>query len=195
MNEPSIEMLPVAELSPYGRNSRTHSPEQVQQIMVSIREFGFTNPILVDATGTIVAGHGRFLAAQQMGLASVPCIRLEHLSEAQIRAYVIADNKLAENAGWDKDMLRLEIGELKALDFNLDFLGFEASEIKDMLQYVEETEGLTDPDEVPEPPVTPITKPGDLWALGHHRILCGDSTSADALKLLMGGGASRHGFH
>jgi ParB-like chromosome segregation protein Spo0J len=133
MNNQKIEHLPVSDLTPYDRNSRTHSDAQIEQIIASIREFGFVNPVLVDGTGRIVAGHGRVMAAKKMALATVPCLRLDGLTEEQIRAYVIADNKLAENAGWDESMLRLEIADLDKLEFDLGFLGFEQEEITEML--------------------------------------------------------------
>ncbi|MCX5876623.1 MAG: DNA methylase N-4, partial [Deltaproteobacteria bacterium] len=134
------------------------------------------------------AGHGRVQAAKKMGLHHVPCLRLEGLTEEQIRAYVIADNKLAENAGWDMDLLRLEIGDLKELGFDLELMGFAKQDLDELFAYIEPTTGKTDPDAVPDVPVEPITKPGDLWLLGHHRLLCGDSTLAADVGRLMGGG-------
>lgn len=185
-----IEQMPVADLRPYERNSRTHSEAQVEQIIASIRAFGFTSPVLIDADNRIIAGHGRVLAATKMGMATVPCLRLEGLTEEQIRAYVIADNKLAENAGWDMDLLRLEIGDLKKLGFDLELMGFDTLELGELLSYIAPTDGQTDPDAVPDVPAEPITKPGDLWLLGHHRLLCGDSTmSADVGRLMRGGTA------
>lgn len=181
-----IEHLLVSSLIPYARNSRTHSDEQVAQIAASIREFGFTNPVLIDANGTIIAGHGRVMAAKKLGLDEVPCLRLGHLSQSQIRAYVIADNKLALNAGWDDEMLKAELLTLQEEGFNTDLTGFSDDELNALLT-VETVEGETDPDEVPEPPVEPITKLGDLWVLGNHRLLCGDSTSIDSVTRLMGG--------
>lgn len=133
MSDPKIEMLPTDTLVPYARNSRTHSDEQVAQIMGSIKEFGFTNPVLIDADGVIIAGHGRIMAATRLGLKQVPCIRLGHLSESQKRAYVIADNRLALSGGWDNDMLRLEIEDLKLDGFDLDLLGFDDAELGDLL--------------------------------------------------------------
>lgn len=185
-----MEMLPVSALVPYARNSRTHSDQQVAQIAASMREFGFTNPVLVDEAGGIIAGHGRVMAAKALGLAQVPCIRLAHLSDAQKRAYVIADNKLALNAGWDETMLRLELEDLRAADFDLDLLGFDADELGALLEEPEpETEGLTDPDEAPEPPAEPVTVEGDVWLLGKHRVMCGDSTRIDHMEALtLGGG-------
>ena len=181
-----IELLLVSSLIPYARNSRTHSDEQVTQIAASIREFGFTNPVLIDSNGTIIAGHGRVMAAKKVGLSEVPCIRLGHLSQSQIRAYVIADNKLALNAGWDDEMLKSELLALQEDGFNTDLTGFSDDELNALLT-VETVEGETDPDEVPEPPPEPITKLGDIWILGNHRLMCGDSTSIDSVTHLMGG--------
>lgn len=141
---PTIEMLPTAGLVPYARNSRTHSPEQVAQIAGSIREFGFTNPVLVDAENGIIAGHGRIMAAQKLGLEFVPCIRLGYLSDAQKRAYIIADNKLALNAGWDFEMLKVEVMELQAEDFDVSLLGFQVDEIEKLIADVEFEPGTED---------------------------------------------------
>lgn len=179
-----IEQIGIATLIPFAKNSRTHSDAQVAQIAASIREFGFTNPVLIDEANGIIAGHGRVLAARKLKLTEVPCIRLAHLNEAQKRAYVIADNKLALNAGWDEAMLKLELADLKALDFDLDLTGFSADEI-DALLAEAGTEGLTDPDETPEPPAEPVTKIGDVWVCGPHRVMCGDSTSETAVTALM----------
>lgn len=180
-----VEYLPLAELVPYARNSRTHSDEQVAQIAASVRAFGFTNPVLVSEAGDIIAGHGRVKAATKLGMTEVPCIRLGHLSETQRKAYVIADNRLALNAGWDTAMLSLELAELKLEDFDLDLLGFDEGEV-DALLNPEVAEGNTDPDEVPENAETRC-KPGDLWILGGHRLLCGDSTNVQHVERLMGG--------
>jgi DNA modification methylase len=179
-----IEYLETEKLVPYARNSRTHSDEQVQQIMGSIKEFGFTNPILVDAEGLIIAGHGRTMAAQRLGMKEVPCLRLGHLTESQKKAYVIADNKLALNAGWDDEMLRLELADLQDADFDLSLTGFDDDELNALLATAVE-EGLTDEDAVPEVPETPVTVEGDVWILGKHRLMCGDSTSIDAVEKVM----------
>jgi DNA modification methylase len=181
-----IEHLLVSSLIPYARNSRTHSDEQVSQIAGSIREFGFTNPVLIDADGTIIAGHGRVMAAKKLGLETVPCIRLGHLTPSQVRAYVIADNKLALNAGWDDQMLRSELESLQEDGFNMDLTGFSDEELAELLE-PEVVEGETDPDQTPEVPVEPITKLGDVWILGNHRLMCGDSTSIDAVQKMMNG--------
>ena len=182
-----IEHVAIEALIPYARNSRTHSDAQVAQIAASIREFGFTNPVLIDAHGGVIAGHGRIMAARKLSLSEVPCIRLGHLTDAQKRAYVIADNKLALNAGWDDEMLALEFAELAEMGFDLDLTGFTADEI-DALKPIELEPGLTDEDATPEVPVDPVTKPGDVWLLGKHRVMCGDSTSIDAVERLMDGG-------
>ena len=182
--EQEIEMRSTKELIPYARNTRTHSEEQVGQIAASIKEFGFTNPILVDQDNMIIAGHGRVMAANKLDLKEVPTIRLDYLTEAQKRAYVIADNRLALNADWDYEMLKVELKELDDLEFDVNLLGFEDKEIDDLL--AEPTEGLTDEDEVPDLPDEPVTKLGDMWLLGNHRLLCGDSTSIDAVDTLMG---------
>ena len=178
-----VERRSIGSIIPYARNSRTHSDEQVAQIAASINEWGFTNPILVDIDGEIIAGHGRLLAAQKLGLKEVPCITAVGWSDAQKKAYVIADNKLALNAGWDNDMLAVEFGELKELDFNLDLIGFDPDELANILKEPE-TEGLTDEDSVPEVPEVPVTVEGDVWLLGRHRLMCGDSTSVEHLEKL-----------
>lgn len=181
-----LEQLPLDRLIPYARNSRTHSDEQVAQVAASIREFGFTNPVLIDAQDGIIAGHGRVMAARKLGLDEVPCIRLAHLSEAQKRAYVIADNKLALNSGWDEEMLKIELAELQEADFDIELTGFSTDELATLL--AEQTiDGNTDPDEVPEPPVDPVSVLGDVWVMGKHRLMCGDSTSSDAVDKLMVG--------
>ena len=178
-----VEQLPIENLIPYARNSRTHSDEQVAQIAASIREFGFTNPILVDKENSIIAGHGRVQAARKLGMTEVPCIRLGHLTKTQVRALVIADNRLALNAGWDNDMLATEFQDLLDLGFDVGLTGFSPDEI-DALMPLELEAGLTDPDDAPEAPINPITVPGDVWVMGKHRLLCGDSTSMDDLAKL-----------
>ena len=181
-----ISQHKVDELIPYARNSRTHSDAQVAQIAASIKEFGFTNPVLIDETGNIIAGHGRVLASRKLNLVSVPCIQLSHLTEAQKKAYIIADNKLALNAGWDDEMLAVELTDLKDMGFDLELTGFNTDEIEALLAPVG-TEGLTDEDAVPEVPEAPVTVLGDVWLLGNHRLMCGDSTSIDAVEKLMDG--------
>ena len=181
----NVERRKVADLVPYARNSRTHSAEQVAQIAASIKEWGWTVPVLIEPDGGIIAGHGRIMAAQTLGIDDVPCMVADGWSEGQKRAYIIADNKLALNAGWDDEMLRVELGELGDLDFDLSLTGFGEDELAGLL--VEETEGLTDEDAVPDAPELPVTVEGDIWLLGRHRLMCGDSTSIDAVEALMGG--------
>jgi len=183
---PKIEQVAVADIIPYASNSRTHSDAQIAQIAASIREFGWTNPILIDGYNGLIAGHGRLLAARKLGMGEVPAIVLDHLSKAQQRALVIADNQLALSAGWDIDMLKAEIEDLKLDGFDLELLGFDDKFLDGLLE-PEPTEGLTDEDAVPEAPAIPVTVEGDVWVLGNHRLMCGDSTSIDALQTLTGG--------
>jgi 16S rRNA G966 N2-methylase RsmD len=175
----------VAELIPYANNSRTHSDEQVAQIAASIKEFGWTNPILI-TDNSIIAGHGRLMAARKLGMSKVPCIEVKNLTPAQVKAYIIADNKLALNAGWDNELLNIEFQELEELGFDLELTGFSLDEI-DALKPVELTEGLTDEDAVPDAPEEPKTKRGDIYQLGYHRLMCGDSTFIDDVEKLMQG--------
>jgi DNA modification methylase len=182
---PAYKTIAVSELVPYARNSRTHSPAQVDKIAASIREFGFLNPIITDGQNGIVAGHGRVLAAQKLKMASLPVIEAAHLTEAQKRAYIIADNRLALDAGWDNDLLKVELQDLDSQGFDLTLTGFELGEIGNLL--AEPTQGLTDEDAVPEVPAQPVTVDGDVWLLGRHRLMCGDSTSIDAVDKLMDG--------
>jgi DNA modification methylase len=181
-----IEQRSVSELIPYAANSRTHSDAQVAQIAASIKEFGWTNPILIDGGNTIIAGHGRLLAARKLGLEEVPAIIIDHLTKAQQRALVIADNQLALNAGWDMDMLKAEIEDLNLENFDINLLGFDEKFLDGLLE-PEPTAGLTDEDAVPEVPETPKTVIGDVWVMGNHRLMCGDSTSIDAVEKLMDG--------
>ena len=185
-----IEHVAIEALIPYARNSRTHSDAQVAQIAASIREFGFTNPVLIDEQGGVIAGHGRIMAARKLSLPEVPCIRMGHLTDAQKRAYVIADNKLALNAGWDDEMLALELGELGDAGFDLELTGFTDEEIKALMP-VEVIEDLTDPDAAPAVQENPVTKPGDVWVLGKHRVMCGDSTSISDVEKLMAGATAQ----
>ncbi len=177
-----LEHWPIDRLRPYERNPRTHSPEQITKIAASLLEFGWTNPILVDADAGIIAGHGRLLAARELGMTTVPVIELSHLTEAQKRAYVIADNRLALDAGWDEDLLAEELKALEELDFNLTLTGFDLDELHDLL----EDETAEEP-VAPEPPENPVTRPGDLWILGDHRVLCGDSSDPAEVDRLLGG--------
>ncbi len=183
-----IEQWPTAKLVPYARNARTHSDDQVAQIAASIAEFGFTNPILAGSDGVIVAGHGRLAAAQKLGLEVVPVVVLDHLSPTQRRALVIADNRIAENAGWDDAMLRIEIAALQDDDFDLSLTGFDADALAELMAGDEsDGQGQTDDDAMPEMPETPVSRPGDVWLLGGHRLLCGDSTVADSYDRLLDG--------
>ena len=182
---PEIRITPVDNLIPYARNARTHSDEQVAQIAASIAEFGFTNPILTDGERGVIAGHGRLAAARKLGLKEVPVIELSYLTDTQKKAYILADNRLAMNAGWDDELLKLELTELKDADFDLDLMGFTSDEL-DRLINGDAGGGLTDDDAVPETPKEPVSRPGDLWILGNHRLLCGDSTMLSDVEKLMG---------
>lgn len=185
-----LEHVKTATLIPYARNARTHSEQQVSQIAGSIQEFGFCNPVLIDAENGIIAGHGRVMAAQKLGLDAVPCIRLSHLTDAQKRAYILADNRIALNSGWDEAMLANELSDLHSDEFDMGLMGFDAEELSKLLEIdfsTEEPTGDIVEDEVPEPPAEPVTKPGDLWILGRHRLLCGDSTKAEDVSRLMDG--------
>ena len=182
-----LEHWPIERLLPYIRNARTHCEEQIAQIAASIAEFGFTAPILTGSDGVIVAGHGRLAAARKLGLATVPVVVLAHLTPTQRRALVIADNKIAENAGWDEELLRLELTELQEADFDLALTGFDVDELLEIMAGEETTtEGHTDEDAAPEVPVIPVSKPGDVWICGQHRLLCGDSTEATSYDTLLG---------
>lgn len=181
-----IEWQSVEKLIPYAKNARTHSDEQVAQIAGSIKEFGFNNPVLVDKDNSIIAGHGRVMAARKLGMDKVPVVILDHLTESQRKAYILADNRIALNSGWDSSMLSVELQDLKD-DIDLSLLGFDPDELDSLLNPVEETEGLTDEDAVPEVPVEPKTKLGDIYILGNHRLMCGDSTSIDDVEKLMDG--------
>ncbi|MBF9036309.1 ParB N-terminal domain-containing protein [Rhodobacterales bacterium HKCCE2091] len=179
----AIEHRAVEGLVPYAKNARTHSESQVALIAGSIREFGFNNPVLVDGANGIIAGHGRVLAARKLGLATVPVIELAHLSETQKRAYILADNRLAEAAAWDRELLGLELADLGDLGVNLADLGFDGSELDALLASAEARPGE---ETTPEPPAVPASRTGDLWVLGAHRLFCGDSTSAADVSRLLG---------
>ena len=178
-----VKYRPLSALIPYARNARTHSDAQVAQIAASIREFGWTQPVLVDGTNGIIAGHGRVLAARQLALENVPVIELSHLTPTQRQAYILADNKLALNAGWNDDLVTLELEELKIAGFDLDLIGFSDKEVAG---WMGQKEGLTDPDAVPDEPQHPVSVAGDVWQLGKHRIICGDSCSAADVSRLLG---------
>lgn len=181
-----VERRSVDSLLPYAKNSRTHDDAQIAAIAASIKEWGWTVPVLVDTSGTLIAGHGRILAARKLGIKEVPTMVADGWTDAQRRAYVIADNKLTLRGGWDNDLLALELGDLKDDGFNIDLIGFDQSEL-DALFADKGTEGLTDPDETPEPPVNPVTVLGDVWVMGNHRIICGDSTDADTVAKVLNG--------
>ena len=183
MNSIQIKYKTLDDLIPYVGNSRTHSDEQVAQIASSIKEFGWTNPVLLDGDNGVIAGHGRILAARKLGQTEIPTIELSHLSNAQKKAYVIADNKLALNAGWNEAVLLAEFEGLKDAGFDLSLTGFSEDEIKSLDPEI--VEGLTDEDKVPEAPVEPKTKLGNIYKLGNHRLMCGDSTSIDAVEKLL----------
>ncbi len=185
-NTIEIEWRSIDTMTPYINNARSHSERQIEQIAASIKEFGFTNPVLVDGGNGIIAGHGRVMAAQSLGMAAVPCLPIAYLTDAQKRAYIIADNQLALTAGWDDDLLKAELQDLQALDFNMDLLGFDDGFLEGLLE-AEQPENPNDADHVPEPPAIPVSKLGDIWLLGQHRVLCGDSTSIDAVNKLMNG--------
>jgi site-specific DNA-methyltransferase (adenine-specific) len=184
--EHKITQISIDDLIPYANNARTHSDDQVTQIASSIKEFGFTNPVLIDKDNGIIAGHGRVMAAKKLGLSEVPAIMLDHLTDTQRKAYILADNRIALNSGWDNELLALELQEL---DTNIDLalLGFDADELNALLNPEVLNEGLTDEDAVPDVPDEPVTKLGDIYQLGNHRLMCGDSTSIDAVEKLMDG--------
>lgn len=180
-----IEQWPIAKLIPNARNARTHSDKQVAELAGSIREFGWTNPALVDEAGDIIAGHGRVLAARQLKMAEVPVIVLSHLTDGQKRALRIADNRIAINAGWDEELLKIELQELGADGFDTSGLGFDEKELAALM--AETSVGLTDPDDSPEPEAVAVSRLGDIWALGKHRVICGDSTEEAVVHRLLGG--------
>ena len=180
-----VERRPVAGLVPYARNARTHSAEQVKQLAASIKEWGWTSPALVDEQGRLIAGHGRVLAAKELGLDQIPVMVARGWTEAQIQAYRLADNQLAINAGWDADLLKVELGDLKLAGFDLDLVGFVDVELAGFM--ADRNDGLTDPDEVPAPPADPVSRLGDVWVLGRHRLACGDSTQRETVERVLGG--------
>jgi len=178
-----LEKVPIDKLVPYARNARTHSKEQILQLRSSIREFGFINPCLVDKDYNIIAGHGRIIAAKEEGLTEVPCVFVEHLTEAQKRAYILADNRLALNAGWDEEMLSIELSELEGADFDLDLLGFTDAELHKLLGEIETEEDDFDLTAALEE--ASFVEPGDVWTLGKHRLICGDATNLSDVEMLM----------
>lgn len=183
----NVQQIALEQLVPYARNARTHSDSQVAQIAGSIAEFGFVNPVLIGGDNIIIAGHGRVMAAKKLGLKTVPTIKLDHLTENQRRALVIADNKIAENAGWDEELLRLELQNLADEDFDLDLLGFDDVELDDLLTSLDDDEAAALDENIPEVQENPVSRTGDIWIMGEHRLLCGDSTSEADMKKLMAG--------
>ena len=180
-----IEMKSVEELIPYSKNARTHSESQIAQIANSIIEFGFTNPVLIDGDKGIIAGHGRLMAAKKLNLSQIPVVILDHLSEAQKRAYIIADNKLAENAGWDEEILANELQDLKEENFDLDLIGFEDQELEKLFTNLYENGEQKEEENIPETEENPISKSGDIWILGNHKLICGDSCKIETYQLLL----------
>jgi len=186
MTTSDMKLVPIKELVPYVNNARTHSPAQITKLRSSLREFGFINPIIVDRDFSVIAGHGRLIAAKEEGFTEVPCVFVDHLTEAQKKAYIIADNRYAEDAGWDEDLLRLEIESLQGMEFDVGLLGFEPAELNKLMT---DEDGIAEDDfdvdaELQKPA---ITKSGDVWLLGRHRLVCGDSTKPDTYKSLMDG--------
>ena len=184
----TIEHWPVDRLIPYARNARTHSAEQVAQVAASIREFGFTNPILVDSTSGVLAGHARLQAARKLGLTEVPVIALDHLTATQKRAYILVDNRLALNAGWDEELLAAELVTLREEEFDLALLGFDDEELRRLVNEIDQ-KAIDEPDEeeTSEPPVEPVTRAGDLWLIGKHRLICGDCRDRAIVGRLLDG--------
>lgn len=176
----------INELKPYENNSRTHDESQIKQICESIKEYGWTNPVLIDEKGMIIAGHGRVEAGKKLDIKEVPCIVLSGLTKAQKKAYVIADNKMALNAGWNEELLKTELENLKELDFDLELTGFNIDELDELFKQDEEEQEIIE-DEVPEPPEEPKAKYGDIYQLGNHRLMCGDSTKEEDVAKLMDG--------
>lgn len=196
MNDLVIEHLPPGALMPWTNNARTHSKKQVRQIAESIRTFGFTNPVLIDRESTVLAGHGRVEAAKLLGLETVPCLRIEHMTPAQKRAYVLADNKLALNAGWDEDLLAEELEALSSLDldFDLSITGFSIAEIDGLIEAKEPEEPGSPADDEVVTKAPRRVRPGDVWVLGSHRLVCGDALDPEVVRLLMDGQGARMVF-
>ena len=186
----AVQIWPIDRLIPYARNARTHSDDQVAQVAASIAEFGWTNPILAGADGVIIAGHARLAAARQLRMEEVPVIVLDHLSETQRRALILADNRLAISAGWDEELLRLELDSLQGEAFDLDLLGFEDEELARLLAAQDAASGLTDEDDAPPVPEQAISRTGDRWILGEHVLLVDDATDPVAVERLMAGNAA-----
>ena len=180
-----MKLIPIDELIPYVNNARTHSPEQINKLRASLREFGFINPVIIDKNKNIIAGHGRVMAAREEGIKEVPCVLVDYLTEAQKKAYILADNRMALDAGWDEEMLRVEIESLQGVDFDVSLTGFDENEIAHIFD--EETEAKEDDFNVEEELQKPVfSKAGDIWQLGKHRVLCGDSTKPETYQKLLG---------
>ena len=192
----TVTLERIEALLPWSANARTHSPKQIRQIAASIETFGFTNPVLIDDRRRILAGHGRVAAARRLGWSEVPCLRIDHMTEDQKRSYVIADNRLAENAGWDREILAIELGALAELDLDFDIgvIGFDPGEIDLIIDGARADAGDPEDDRLPDTDDRPVTRPGDLWHLGAHRIICGDSRDATVIDALMQGGTARMSF-
>jgi ParB-like chromosome segregation protein Spo0J len=180
-----IEMRSVDELIPYSKNARMHSDTQVVQIAASITEFGFTNPVLIDGKKGIIAGHGRLMAAKKLGIKKVPTVILDHLSEMQKKAYIIADNKLTENASWNEEILASELSDLKENDFDLDLIGFEDQELEKIFSSLYDQDEDQETGEIPEAEENPISELGDIWLLGNHKLICGDSCQTETYQNLL----------
>lgn len=183
MSTSKYSQIALTALAPYPNNARTHSDAQIEKIAKSIQEFGFLNPVLINKDNMIIAGHGRVMAAEKLGMKQVPCLRVEHLTEAQVKAYILADNKLAEDAGWDMELVSRELEELKDMDFDIELTGFTLDDIT----FEEENTGALEEDDVPPIPNEPKSKLGDLYQLGEHRLICGDSTDTEIISRLMEG--------
>lgn len=179
-----LQLVPIGKLVPYQNNARTHSPVQIKKLRSSLREFGFINPILIDRDFGVIAGHGRLAAAKEEGIQEVPCVFVDHLSEAQKKAYIIADNRMAMDAGWDEDLLRVELEALEELGFDLGFTGFDEKELNALFDTGEAKEDDFNVEEELEKPT--FSKLGDIWTLGRHRLVCGDSTKAETYETLLG---------
>ena len=181
-----MQLVPITKLVPYVNNARTHSPEQINKLRSSLREFGFINPVIIDRDFGVIAGHGRILAAKEEGIAEVPCVFADHLTEAQKKAYILADNRMAMDAGWDEELLRVEIEALQAEAFDLSLTGFDEKELSDLFKDdADVQEDDFDVDAELEKPT--FSKSGDVWTLGRHRLVCGDSTKAETFAILMNG--------
>ena len=182
MSTSKYSQIALTALAPYPNNARTHSDAQIEKIAKSIQEFGFLNPVLINKDNMIIAGHGRVMAAEKLGMKQVPCLRVEHLTEAQVKAYILADNKLAEDAGWDMELVSRELEELKDMDFDIELTGFTLDDI-----IINDDPANDDGDQIPDVPDEPKAQKGDIYKLGDHRLMCGDATSISDIEKLIGG--------